>query len=47
MSLVISTLISIDEGGRQVKEGFLSLETTEPWIVHVYHSEGGWTRQKI
>jgi hypothetical protein len=32
------------KGRRQVKEGFLSLET---WIVYVCHSEGEWTRQKI
>jgi hypothetical protein len=28
------------KGRRQVKEGFLSLETIETWIVYVCHSEG-------
>jgi hypothetical protein len=28
------------KGRRQVKEGFLSLETIETWIVNVCHSEG-------
>jgi hypothetical protein len=32
------------KGRRQVKEGFLSLET---WIVCMYYSEGEWARQKI
>jgi hypothetical protein len=32
------------KGRRQVKEGFLSLET---WIVCVYHSEDERARQKI
>ena len=27
---------------RQVKEGLLSLETIETWIVYVCHSEGEW-----
>ena len=31
---------------RQVKEGFLSFETIETWIVYVSHSEGEWARQK-
>jgi hypothetical protein len=35
------------KGRRQVKEGFLSLETIETWIVYVCHSEGEWVRQKI
>jgi hypothetical protein len=34
-------------GGRQVKEVFLSLETIGTWIVYVCHSEGEWARQKI
>ena len=29
---------------RQVKEGFLSVETIKTWIVHVCHSEGEWER---
>jgi hypothetical protein len=33
------------KGRRQVKESFLSLETTEAWIVYVCHSEGR-ARQK-
>jgi hypothetical protein len=32
---------------RQVKEGFLSLETIETWIVHVCHSGVEWEEQKI
>jgi hypothetical protein len=32
------------KGRRQVKEGFVSLET---WIVYVCHSEGEWARQKM
>jgi hypothetical protein len=32
---------------RQVKEGFLSLETNETWIVYVCHSEYECLRQKI
>jgi hypothetical protein len=28
------------KGRRQVKEGFLTLETIEAWNVHVCHSEG-------
>ena len=48
MSLVEFTSISLEEGEeRQVKEGFLSLETIETWIVYVGHSEGEWARQKI
>jgi hypothetical protein len=29
---------------RQVKEGSLSLETMETWLVYVSHSEGEWAR---
>jgi hypothetical protein len=32
------------KGRRQVKEGFLSIET---WMVYVYHSEAEWARQNI
>jgi hypothetical protein len=32
---------------RQVKEGFLSLETIKTWIVYVCHLEGKWARQNI
>jgi hypothetical protein len=32
---------------KQVKEGLLSLETIETWIVYVLHSEGEWARQNI
>jgi hypothetical protein len=32
---------------RQVKEGFLSLETIETWIVYVCLSGGEWERSKI
>jgi hypothetical protein len=32
---------------RKVKEGCLSLETIETWIVYVGHSESEWARQKI
>jgi hypothetical protein len=35
------------KGRRQVKEGFLILETIEKWIVYVCNSEGDWARQKI
>jgi hypothetical protein len=42
MSPIKSTSISVDEGRRQVKEGFLSLETIERWNVFVCHSEGEW-----
>jgi hypothetical protein len=31
----------------QIKEGFLSLETIEAWIVYVCHSEGECARQNI
>jgi hypothetical protein len=31
------------KGRRQVKEGFLSLESIETWIMYVCHSEGEWT----
>jgi hypothetical protein len=34
-------------GRRQVKEGFLSLDTIETWIVYVCHSEGERARQNI
>jgi hypothetical protein len=48
MSPVKSTSVSVDEEGRrQVKEGFLSLDAIETWIVYVCHSEGEWTRQNI
>jgi hypothetical protein len=33
------------KGRRQVKEGFLNLETIE--TVYVCHSEGEWERQQI
>ena len=33
------------KGRRLVKEGLLSLETIETWIVYVCHSEGEWARQ--
>ena len=46
MSLVKSTSIRVDEL-RQVKEGFLSLETIETWIVYVCHSGGEWERSNI
>jgi hypothetical protein len=35
------------KGRRRVKEGFLSPEKIETWIVCVYHSEGEWARQNI
>jgi hypothetical protein len=35
------------KGRRWIKEGFSSLETIEPWIVYVCHSEGEWARQNI
>jgi hypothetical protein len=35
------------KGRRQVKEGFLSLEKIETWIVYVCRSEGEWARQNI
>jgi hypothetical protein len=35
------------KGKRQLKESFLSLKTTETWIVYVCHSEGEWARQNI
>jgi hypothetical protein len=48
MSLVKSTSKSVYmKGSRQVKEGFLSLETIETWIVYVCHLEGGLARQNI
>ena len=45
-----STSISVDEWEEteaDVKEGFLSLETSETWIAYVCHSEGEWARLKI
>jgi hypothetical protein len=35
------------KGIRQVKGGFLSLETIETWIVYVCHSEGEWVRLNL
>jgi hypothetical protein len=35
------------KGRRQVKDGFLSLETVETWIVYVCRSEGELARQNI
>jgi hypothetical protein len=35
------------KGRRQVKEGFLNLETIETWIVYVCNLEGKWTKQNI
>jgi hypothetical protein len=35
------------KGRRRDKEGFLSLEINETWIVSVCHSEGEWPRLKI
>ena len=35
------------KGRRQVKEGFISLETIATWIVYVCHSEGEWASPKI
>jgi hypothetical protein len=35
------------KGRRQVKEGFLSLETSETWVLFECHSEGEWARQNI
>jgi hypothetical protein len=32
---------------KQVKYGFLGLETIETWIVDVCHSENEWARQKF
>ena len=32
---------------RQVKQGFLSFETIETWIVYVCDSEGKWARQNL
>jgi hypothetical protein len=32
---------------RQVKEGFLSIEATDTWIVYVCHSEGKRARTYI
>ena len=46
MSPVKFTSISLDEGGSQVKEGFLSLESIEIWIVYACHSEGECAGQK-
>jgi hypothetical protein len=47
MSLVKFTSIRVDEGRRPVKEGLLSLETNETWIVSEYHSEGELGRLNI
>jgi hypothetical protein len=41
MSLVKSVQT---KGRRQIKEGFLDLETIETWIGYVYHSEGEWAK---
>jgi hypothetical protein len=35
------------KGRRTVKEGFLSIRTTETLIVYVGQAEGEWARQKI
>jgi hypothetical protein len=35
------------KGRRQVKEGFLSLETIDTWIVYVWHLEGDRVRQRM
>jgi hypothetical protein len=35
------------KGRRQVKEGFLSIETIEIWIVYVCDSESEWARQNM
>jgi hypothetical protein len=32
------------KGKRPVKEGFLSLEPIQTWIVYVCHFEGEWAR---
>jgi hypothetical protein len=32
---------------RPVKEGFLSFEAIETWVVYDCHSEREWARQKI
>jgi hypothetical protein len=34
------------KGKKQVKEGFLSLETNDTWIVYVCHSENEWKDKK-
>jgi hypothetical protein len=47
---LISPVKSTSRGGfnpLRVKEGFLSLETTDTGIVYVCHSEGEWARQNI
>ena len=46
MSLVKLQSVKM-KGRRQVKEGFLSLETIETWIVYVCHSEDEWARKNI
>jgi hypothetical protein len=35
------------KGRRQVKEGFVTLDTIEKWIMYVCHSEGEQARQTI
>jgi hypothetical protein len=35
------------KGRKTVKEGHLTLATTETWIVYVCHSEGEWATQKM
>jgi hypothetical protein len=35
------------KGRRKFKEGFLTLETIETWIVYVCHSGGDWARQTV
>jgi hypothetical protein len=45
---MLNPLQSVEMKGRkQVKEGFLRLETIETWIVGVCHSEDEWTRLNI
>jgi hypothetical protein len=34
------------KGRRQVKDGFLSLETVETWIAYVCQSESEWEKNK-
>jgi hypothetical protein len=38
---------SVDEGEETGLRRFLSLKTSETWIVYVCHSEGEWARQNI
>jgi hypothetical protein len=40
MSLIKSTSISVDEGRRQVKEGFLSLETIDTCVYAIQRVNG-------